>query len=141
MTISTKLCQAAFDGDVEAASELLALGANIDQSGDGWNPLHAAIENEKPHVVRLLLEHGADKERINSGMTPLAHAVEAECDSALQQGRSFDSSSLDLIGLLVGFGCDREPGLAVAADQRNDRIRRFIAKQRAAEQVEDADAG
>ena len=126
MTTAAKLCQAAFDGDADLVLQLLRNGADINQADTGWNPIHSAVENDQLELVKILLVHNADREWIHSGMTPLAHAVEVECDGAIQQGLSFTSCNLDIISLLLGSGCEASSGLAMAVDMRNDHIKNFI---------------
>jgi len=134
MIESPKLCQAAFDGDFELVKKLLSTGVDVNLAGQGWNPLHCAIENEQPDLARLLIGYGADKERINSEMTPLAHAVEVECDAAKQQGLDFDSCSTDMIDLLLKAGCDPKSGIDMAISERNHKLQKFITDYKASEQ-------
>jgi ankyrin repeat protein len=68
--------------DVEKASLLLRLGANVNHANpDGWTPLHAAFnDSKKSTTIDLLLSHGAN---INAqdklGLTPLMLGVMCGC--------------------------------------------------------------
>ena len=131
MNNSAELCRAAFNGDTKLTSAILETGVDINEAGDTWNPLHSAIENDQPAVVSLLIEHGADKELMHNGMTPLAHAVEVECDSATQEERDFTSCSISMIDLLVTLGCKRDAGIAMAVSEKNHFLKDFIAQHKA----------
>lgn len=71
----TALMAAALKGHVEVAKLLIANGAEVNGSGN-WSPLHyAAFEGRAP-MVRLLLDHGADKNALAPNeYTPLMLAV------------------------------------------------------------------
>lgn len=58
-------------GDQNAGKILLEAGANPNLSGEnGYTPLHNAIEGKHLEFTRLLLAHGASKERKNDdGLT------------------------------------------------------------------------
>jgi ankyrin repeat protein len=64
----------------EVAARLLRAGADVNagspENGDpGWTPLHHAAWRNHPAAVSWLLEHGADKTRVNRyGSTPLETA-------------------------------------------------------------------
>ena len=72
----TALLFAARQGDVDSAHQLLAGGANIEQtSAEGIAPLAlAAFSNHAP-LVRFLLEHGGDPNAAAGGFTALHAAV------------------------------------------------------------------
>ena len=74
----TPLHQAAEDGDLDAAAQLLADGADVNsvQHKDGETPLHRAITRGQTKMAELLLEHGANVNlgRGKDGTTPLAMA-------------------------------------------------------------------
>lgn len=59
--MSTKLIEAAKDGDTKTMRELLAGGVDVNvQDEQGWTPLCWAAGRGDAEAVRLLLEHGAD---------------------------------------------------------------------------------
>ena len=71
---TTPLIWASFNGNLSMVKNLAEAGANVNVvNADGFTPLHAAVESEKPDVVRYLLQRGA---KINTattkdGTTPL----------------------------------------------------------------------
>jgi hypothetical protein len=69
------LRDAAFDGNMEAATRLLAKGADVDWThplGEGWTPLFWAVHESQLGTVKLLLEKGAKVNRRDKlGCTPL----------------------------------------------------------------------
>jgi len=82
------LAQASFEGDLDLVRSLVEAGANVDEMGRNWNPLHASIEGMQTEVLRYLLASGADKEYMCSGMRPLHHAIDIEIDAATQENDS-----------------------------------------------------
>ncbi|ESO01238.1 hypothetical protein HELRODRAFT_133683, partial [Helobdella robusta] len=67
---------ASSNGDLTLATQLISLGANINQQNiSGDTPLHVAIRKKHTRLVNLLLECGADVNiRDRSGLTPLHFA-------------------------------------------------------------------
>lgn len=67
-------------GDTQAASVLLAHGADIDAQGeDGDTPLHRAVMGHQPDMVRFLLSMGANaslKDRYSDTPLELANAYD-----------------------------------------------------------------
>ncbi|XP_062067444.1 2-5A-dependent ribonuclease isoform X2 [Lepus europaeus] len=60
--------------DVARIRELLGRGAhvNFQEPEWGWSPLHSAVQRDRPDIVELLLQHGADPGlRKRNGATPL----------------------------------------------------------------------
>ncbi len=59
-------------GDVSQVREAIEAGHAVNDTSEvGYTPLHAAAENDRVEVVRLLLEHGGDPSaRVSSGETP-----------------------------------------------------------------------
>ncbi len=66
------------DFPCEAIESVLKLGVNINnQTDDGWTPLHVAIDQSKPKIMKLLLKYKADITLKNSdNLTPLDLAYE-----------------------------------------------------------------
>jgi uncharacterized protein len=81
----TALHFAAFFGRFEAAELLIQRGAEVDAFGRGWmtgTAMHSAVSRLHSHVVRILLEAGANPNvRQSAGWTPL-HAAAANGDLA-----------------------------------------------------------
>ena len=55
----TLLQEASFYGNVDLVEELLARGADVNETHYGWTPLHLARQNDHTGVVWLLLAAGA----------------------------------------------------------------------------------
>ena len=73
------LHQAAQSGDIAAAKELIADGANVNATayGPAWTPLHLAARDWHLAVVKLLVAHGAKvNTKDRAGDRPLDLATE-----------------------------------------------------------------
>jgi ankyrin repeat protein len=59
-------------GNVKRVRQAIEAGHDVNLIGEnGYTALHAAAENNHLHVIRLLIEHGAQsKARIDNGQTP-----------------------------------------------------------------------
>jgi len=75
-TPSIPLTSAAFRGDAAQVKTLLAT-TSADTAADGWTPLIWAARGGRVEVMALLLDAGADPNRLDSrrGWTPLMHAL------------------------------------------------------------------
>ena len=74
--INEKLYSAAYGGRYEEAAACVAGGADPARTSDGMSALHAAAYSGSVQVVRLLLDHGWDKEaRDHCGSRPLHQAA------------------------------------------------------------------
>ena len=68
------LHEASEEGDYARAERLLKWGENVDIQNVPYKqrPLHLAVYNEHPRIVKLLLEYGANPNaRMNNGQTPI----------------------------------------------------------------------
>ena len=86
------LAVAARLGNVACTATLLGFGASVDKIDtlNGWTPLHYACFHDKPAVVRLLLQAGADASRLDKyGKAPLHMAA--------------FNGSVDVLGHLLDF--------------------------------------
>jgi ankyrin repeat protein len=85
------------DGDVALVEKLIGSGADVNaRDGNQETPLHFAVRDYRPDVVKLLIANGADVEaRDVHGNTPLFRAVFES------RGRG------DLIRLLLTRGADK----------------------------------
>lgn len=74
----THLISAVKTGDVVHIMNLVALGANVNTpDGNGWTPLHYAVEQGNIRISRFLLYSGADLEaRTSYQETPLIVAAQ-----------------------------------------------------------------
>ena len=62
----TPLHVIARDGNLDLLKKILPFVTNIDVAGDcGYTPLHCAVMRRHPEVVKVLLAHGADPEKIS----------------------------------------------------------------------------
>lgn len=60
----TVLMSAAFNGNIETAKSLLAHGAEINATAQGYNALGFAVEKGDVAMVKLLMAHGADPKQV-----------------------------------------------------------------------------
>jgi hypothetical protein len=84
--IGRPLHQAAAAGDLEAASELVLGGADVNEQDEvGATPLHAAAGHNRGDAAELLLRRGADPELADRmGRTPLDAAISLGAAEAAQ---------------------------------------------------------
>lgn len=120
---SPRLVHAAFQGDLARLAALLDTPASI-HSVDKSAPdaLHAAIENDHPGCVELLLDRGADPNRTSNGLTALAHAVDVAIDCKWQEQHALGDEPTRVIIQLLVAGADPKPGLKVAREYGSERI-------------------
>jgi uncharacterized protein len=80
----TPLFEAAFEGNLEAVTALLELGAKPDPAKEtNWSPLLASASHGHVEICRELLAHGADPNVHDSiGMTPLMQAAGSDSEHA-----------------------------------------------------------
>jgi ankyrin repeat protein len=71
-------------GDEEQVLLAIRSGYDVNETSDGgYTALHAAAENNRLEVIRVLLEHGANPNaKVISGETPLAFAELTGCEEA-----------------------------------------------------------
>src|SRR5258708_568092 len=89
----------ALNGDLAALRQALAAGADASAGDDAnYTPLHAAVQGGHAEAVALLLEGGADPNKVDKqGNGPLWTAV---------WGAPSDRQ-VEIIGLLLRAGADR----------------------------------
>ena len=117
------------NGYIEIAELLLKHGADIDEFGNGWNPITAAAMHDCQKIITFLLENGADINRANHrGETALmmvcrnavgrkkaiklllaagadVNAADKEGQTALM-GLASESGYTELMHILIKFGAD-----------------------------------
>ncbi len=72
----TAFHQAVYDGDIESVRKMIKSESNIDAlSHDGATGLFIALQNGDKKMVQLLIESGADVNKVWNGTTPLIHAI------------------------------------------------------------------
>ncbi len=123
---STPLHKAVCSTVVETVKTLLDAGANVNAvSGDGVTPLQHAIGKNHPRIVQLLVEHGADLNKLSPGCetTPLLHALDPKIR------KQHNNQNMETIKLLLALGADpAAPGrdgtrpLHVAMAQNDNEI-------------------
>src|SRR5271169_6798798 len=86
----TALWHAISDGDSDEATRLLALGADVEKAAlAGTTPLYMAAVNDKPALIQLLVNHGADVNKAMdentqaSGQTPLFAAAQQNAAASI----------------------------------------------------------
>ncbi|MEO0572114.1 MAG: ankyrin repeat domain-containing protein [Bacteroidota bacterium] len=76
-------CKAIVKGDFDLVKKMIALGEDVNQKSLGKTPAHYAARYNKPEILELLIQSGANlKKRCDQGYTvkkyaELAHAKEA----------------------------------------------------------------
>lgn len=112
----TALTFAAREGALDAARELIAAGANVNQvSADGSSPLLVAVQNGFYNAASFLLSHGADPNLANAkGWTPLYLAIKnRNVENDAVPGPPTDGA-FDFIKLLLDRGAN--PNQQIKAD-------------------------
>ncbi|KAM0895512.1 hypothetical protein ACQ4PT_023779 [Festuca glaucescens] len=93
----TPLHWAAYNGDRELAMLLLSRGADVGAANPRGTALHVAAAQAHPAVVALLLNHGADPNKVaNRVFTPLVSSLlggSLECMKLLIQAMKFDDDT------------------------------------------------
>jgi ankyrin repeat protein len=133
--LAVVLSDAVWDEDLPGVLAALNAGADPNESSeqDRMAPLHLAIEQLNGEIVRLLIDAGADLNRDpGNGWTPLAHAIDSECDAASQSYDDADPNhaSMELTELLLKAGArPTDKAFEVAQDYRRmralDLLRRY----------------
>jgi len=112
------LIEAADHGDAEAVRVMLDLGFPPDtragRDGDGATALHAAAAAGSPATLRVLLEHGADREARDTTWddTPLGWAV---VGSGMRLGHAPDPDWVTTVRALIEAGASTE-GIVLSPD-------------------------
>ena len=65
LKLNDHLMEVSANGSAEIAQELLGKGANLNYFYNGWTPLKRAIASSNTEMVQLLLENGADSNKID----------------------------------------------------------------------------
>ena len=121
--------RAAFDGDAPSVLRMLSAGVDINAQGRGiWNALHAAIENEQLECVELLVSRGADLKQVNSGLSPLAHAIDIAVDGTWQTDGHPGDEPTDIVQCLLRAGADPQLELASVKsyDHPSEKLTRVL---------------
>ncbi|MDT0605392.1 ankyrin repeat domain-containing protein [Croceitalea rosinachiae] len=77
-------CKAIVKGDIETVKKLIALGEDVNQKSLGRTPAHYAARYNKPEILQLLIDNGANlKTRCDKGYTVKRHAKLSNAKEAL----------------------------------------------------------
>lgn len=105
----TPLVYAARQNCIECAEELVAAGADVNQTTHyGWTPLLTATQNRHYKLAAYLLDHGANPNIANNGgWTPLYLAVDnRNIEGGDYPVRNPDMDHLDFIKMLIDKGAN-----------------------------------
>jgi hypothetical protein len=125
-----KIIYYAFNDQLDDLKRELSEVENINEEGNIWNPLHAAIENENYECVQFLVESGADINYKIRGMNPLAHAVDISIDGTIQTGGQAGDEPIEIIDYLLIKGADFVDGLNLAEKYKSQRVINIINERR-----------
>ncbi|WVZ91129.1 hypothetical protein U9M48_037341 [Paspalum notatum var. saurae] len=131
---ATPLHHAAEQGHCEAVRLLLSKGVDVDPVFGHGTPLHLAlaIPNDRDQIVKILLEHGADPNKVSNAFSPLALAC---CGYSLKCMKLLVEAGAD-----VNFICPTgESILMVAVDGGSTDIVKFLLEAGADPNVADKD--
>ncbi|MFD2587592.1 ankyrin repeat domain-containing protein [Croceitalea marina] len=79
----SSFCKAIMKGDLETVQKLIDLGEDVNKKSLGMTPAHFAARYNKPEILKVLINNGADlKARCDKGYTvkkyaELSNAMEA----------------------------------------------------------------
>ena len=119
-----KICQAAFDGNLEELKILLENKINLNKKGKFWTPLHSAIENENLDCLKLLIQKGADVEFKGTDEEgfPLNHAVDIAVQANINTGGKEGEENLEIINALLEAGANPKTAIQTAKSYGSKKI-------------------
>jgi hypothetical protein len=78
-------CKAIIQGDVDLVKKMISLGEDVNQKSLGKTPAHYAARYNKPEILELLIQNGANlKKRCDQGYTVKKYAEMAQANEALR---------------------------------------------------------
>lgn len=78
-------CKAIIQGDVDLVKKMIALGEDVNQKSLGKTPAHYAARYNKPKILEVLIQNGANiKKRCDQGYTVKKYAELADAKEALE---------------------------------------------------------
>ncbi len=77
-------CKAIVQGDFDLVKKMIALGEDVNRKSLGKTPAHYAARYNKPEILELLIQNGANlKKRCDQGYTVKKYAELAQAKEAL----------------------------------------------------------
>jgi outer membrane protein assembly factor BamB len=128
-SLDEQLVVAAAKGDVSTVADLLKKGADVGATNEyGTTPLYFAADQANLPLVRLLLDHGADANRLDLyyGKSPIRLAA------IPYSGVTENETRAEIIELMLakGFGTDGEPLTDLIRGGYFDAAREIIGRGR-----------
>ena len=78
-------CKAIMTGDIDTVKKLIDLGADVNEKSVGMTPAMFAARYNKPEILRLLIDDGANlKLKSDKGYTARKYAEMSKADEALE---------------------------------------------------------
>ncbi|MEM1260351.1 MAG: ankyrin repeat domain-containing protein [Bacteroidota bacterium] len=77
-------CAAIMKGDMEAVKKMISQGEDVNQKSMGMTPAHYAARYNKPEILELLIQNGANlKKRSDDGYTAKRYAELSNATEAM----------------------------------------------------------
>lgn len=81
----SSFCKAIIKGDIETVKKLIELGEDVNKKSLGMTPSHFAARYNKPEILQLLINNGANlKTRCDKGYTVKKYAELSNAMDALE---------------------------------------------------------
>lgn len=81
----SSFCKAIIKGDIETVQKLIELGEDVNKKSLGMTPSHFAARYNKPEILQLLINNGANlKTRCDKGYTVKKYAELSNAMDALE---------------------------------------------------------
>lgn len=78
-------CKAIIQGDLELVKKMISLGEDVNQKSLGKTPAHYAARYNKPEILKVLIDNGANlKKRCDQGYTVKKYAELSKAMEALK---------------------------------------------------------
>jgi ankyrin repeat protein len=134
-----QFAEAVWAGDIAGVEAMIAAGIDVNAPSENGRqpPLHLAIEQQRPEIVRRLIAAGAEVNGdLGRAWTPLAHAIDIESDAASQAGRSPDEVSTELVELLLAAGAlPTERAFELAESYGNHKVLSLLRRAKEADSL------